>query len=309
MGHKVNVLLSVYMPEPVYLEKQLISLDNQTYEDMEIIIFDDCVEHRCDLKIFEKYLCRKEYRILPYKEKNLGYTKAFEYLVSESNGDYLAFCDQDDIWDTDKIMRCVETLQKDGSSLVATDRRLIDENDKVFCESVRHSSNKIYETWNTGDDIATYNFFTTCAIGMSMVVDGIFARSCIPFSVNTGHDKWMIACACATNGVSYLDEVLISYRRHKNNVSGVMNGISSKKDYEKKRVIPHLKLIKEFKRKYPEYDVHDAYEFAVARKKHNIIKLIKYRKLAPDIAKFEVVLAILPGFMVKYLIELTRKIA
>ena len=39
---KVSVLLSVYRPNQKYLEEQLASLDNQTYENMEILIFDDC---------------------------------------------------------------------------------------------------------------------------------------------------------------------------------------------------------------------------------------------------------------------------
>ena len=50
---KVNVLLSVYNPNRRYLEEQLRSLDNQTYDNMDIIIFDDCVKNRCDQKIFE----------------------------------------------------------------------------------------------------------------------------------------------------------------------------------------------------------------------------------------------------------------
>ena len=35
---KVSVLLSVYRPNQKYLEEQLASLDNQTYENMEILI-------------------------------------------------------------------------------------------------------------------------------------------------------------------------------------------------------------------------------------------------------------------------------
>lgn len=40
---KVDVLMSVYNPDMNYLKEQLISLNNQTYENMEILIFDDCI--------------------------------------------------------------------------------------------------------------------------------------------------------------------------------------------------------------------------------------------------------------------------
>lgn len=43
---------------------------------------------------------------------------------------------------------------------------------------------------------------------MSMVMDTQFVKGCLPFSDNTGHDKWIIACACGK--ISYLDEVLVS---------------------------------------------------------------------------------------------------
>ena len=35
--------------------------------------------------------CKKKYRILPSKKENVGYTKAFEYLVQSSKGKYVAF--------------------------------------------------------------------------------------------------------------------------------------------------------------------------------------------------------------------------
>lgn len=97
-GKKVNILLSVYNPNVTYLVEQLKSIDNQTYPNIELLIFDDCVSKRCDVGIFKKTLNNVKYRILPYKKKNMGYVKAFEYLVEQADGNYIAFCDQDDIW-------------------------------------------------------------------------------------------------------------------------------------------------------------------------------------------------------------------
>lgn len=309
MEKKVDILLSIYNPNLVYLEQQLKSLDSQTYKNIEIVIFDDCVEKRCDLSIFEQCIKNKKYRILPYKETNQGYTKAFEYLVRESCGEYVAFCDQDDIWDDNKIEKCVECLEKEKSLVVTTDRRVIDAVGNVLKESIRHTSGKNYDTWNSYDDIGKYNFFATHTIGMCMVVQGEFVRHTVPFSNHTGHDKWVTACACACGHVSYLDEVLASYRRHGANVSGVMSGVSSKKQYIQDRVIPHLQLIEEFKERYPNYEgIEEALRFAYARKNGNIKEMFRYRYLAPDIAKFEIVLTLMPDFIMRFVIKLLQRV-
>lgn len=305
---KVNVLLSVYNPNRRYLEEQLRSLDNQTYDNMDIIIFDDCVKNRCDQKIFEDCLKKKQYHVLPYKEKNLGYLKAFEYLVKESEGEYIALCDQDDIWTSDKIEKCVDCLEHDDTLLVVTDRKLIDGEGKVLCDSVRHTSKQPHEIWNTGDDIGVRNFFTACAPGMCMVVVGDFARSTLPFSEYTGHDKWLIVCACACGRVSFLDEPLSYYRRYGQNVTGVLAGIKSKKDYDEQRIMPHFELIKEFDKRYPGYEgISRALEFANARLSHNPIALLKNYSIAPNLVKFEVVMAVLPEYIVKILIRFLQK--
>lgn len=306
---KVDVLLSVYNPDPQYLREQLLSLNNQTYQNMEIIIFDDCVTQRCDTEVFKKYLKDKKYRILPYKSKNLGYIKAFENLVKESDGQYIALCDQDDIWLPEKIEECVNCLQKDNTVLVATDRKLIDESGTIYCESVRHSTKVISEHWNTKDDIGVRNFFQACAPGMCMVMDGNFARSTIPFSENTGHDKWLLACANVNGGVSFLDKPLSYYRRSGKNVSGVLVGVADKNDYDEQRILPHLKLVEEFDRRYPGYKGTDlAYQIAYARMNHNIISLIKYRRFIPTLYKFEIILACIPNWVAAYIIKFLHKI-
>ena len=51
---QVDILLAVYNPNEEYLIKQLISLNNQTYPNLKLYIFDDCIKKRCNLDLFEK---------------------------------------------------------------------------------------------------------------------------------------------------------------------------------------------------------------------------------------------------------------
>ena len=87
-------------------------------------------------------------------------------------------------------------------------------------------------------------------------------------------------------------------------------GIESKKDYEQQRVLPNYNLIKDFINKYPDFKDKEALlKFAIARKNHDIKDLYKYRSLAPNIAKFDIILALVPDFLFKTMIQIARKIS
>lgn len=306
---KVDILLSVYNPNISYLRKQLQSLNVQTYANLELIVFDDCVTKRCDITVFEECITAFPWRILPYEDTNLGYTKAFEKLTMASDGDYVAFCDQDDIWMHDKIQKCVEELERNQTLVVATDRKIIDESDQVTCESVRKVSSKPYENWKTFDDIGKYNIFITYAVGMCMVINGELARASIPFSSNTGHDKWIIACACAQGRVSFIEQPLVMYRRHGGNVSGTLKGINCKNDYVKFRVLESLAIINDFENRFPnDKSLYEIKAFANGRKDRKFWTIFKYRYLAPDVAKFDLALFFIPDFLFKPLIKMARSL-
>lgn len=43
------------------------------------------------------------WRITPQNGKRLGYAENFRAAVEETDGDYVFFCDQDDIWEPDRV--------------------------------------------------------------------------------------------------------------------------------------------------------------------------------------------------------------
>lgn len=309
MCKKVDIIMSVYNPNEQYLIKQLKSLNEQDYPNIKIYIYDDCVTKKTNVEIFKKYLTKVDYEVIPSEKNNLGYVLAFEKLTKNTTGDYVAFCDQDDIWFSNKISKSVEVLEKEKTLLVASEKQIIDENDVITKEKSREGSNKNYDNWHSFDDIMKYTTIICYAVGMSMVVDGNFLRSILPFSHNTGHDKWALICASAEGNVSFIEEPLVQYRRHGHNVSGVLVGIESKEDYVKQRVEPNVRLLEDIKKKYPEHkDIKELEKFIYARVTHNIYYLWKYRKLAPDVAKFDMVISLVPRFMFSFFVKIVRKI-
>lgn len=304
---KVNILLSIYDPDINFLRKQLESLNNQTYKNIELLIFDDCVSKRFDRNVIQEIINRFPVKFLPYEDHNLGYSKAFEKLIEYSEGEYIAFCDQDDIWDEHKIEKCVETLKKDHSLMVISDRSIIDINDTIKIKSVRSTVKRKYLRWHTGDDIVKYNIFSCIAPGMSIMMDGPFARTIIPVSKYTGHDKWAICCAGIEGVISYIDEPLVLYRRHGNNVSGVLNGVKNKDDYYQTRVLCQEGLIQDLIKKYPQFiNQTEVIKFSQGRIKKQKLKLIRYAYLSPSVALFELFLSITPNFLFSKLLKIKK---
>lgn len=110
---KVNVLISTYNGEK-YVDEQIQSILDQTYPNIFIYIRDDGSTDNTVEKIKEKY---GKFVILD-EGKNVGFARSFyKLLKSAIDGDYWAFCDQDDIWMPEKIQRAVEWLEKQNNQI------------------------------------------------------------------------------------------------------------------------------------------------------------------------------------------------
>ena len=101
----IAILMAVYEPNMDWLKNQLDSINVQTYSNIRLYIRDDC-----SVTVpFEtiKALASECITELPYSiernDNNLGSNKTFELLTQEAEGEYFAYCDQDDIWHSDKL--------------------------------------------------------------------------------------------------------------------------------------------------------------------------------------------------------------
>ena len=92
----ISIAMATYNGEKFICE-QLDSIMAQTITDWELIVCDD-VSTDSTIAILEEY-AKKDGRILIHKNKvNLGFKRNFEKAISLCSGDYIALCDQDDIW-------------------------------------------------------------------------------------------------------------------------------------------------------------------------------------------------------------------
>ena len=110
---KVNILLATYNGEK-FLKTQLDSLIEQTYENIDIYVRDDCSTDNT-VEFIKNYIesnkSGKRIILLENNGVNLRPPKSFYQIARECEpAEYYAFCDQDDVWYPDKIKWAVEEL-------------------------------------------------------------------------------------------------------------------------------------------------------------------------------------------------------
>lgn len=93
---KFSVVVPLYNKEN-YISETLRSVLNQSYQDFEVIVVDDCSTDSS----LEKVNALTDVRIKIVKhEKNKGLSASRNTGIKMSNADYIAFLDADDLWKT-----------------------------------------------------------------------------------------------------------------------------------------------------------------------------------------------------------------
>lgn len=114
---KKSVAMATYNGEAFIIE-QLESIRTQTVSVDEVRICDDQSKD-ATVQIVQQYI--EEHHLAPdwsitINEKNLGYASNFMKAVSLTDGDIVFFCDQDDIWVTDRVEK-MSNIMKENSRI------------------------------------------------------------------------------------------------------------------------------------------------------------------------------------------------
>lgn len=217
----VCILLSAYNGE-AYIMEQLDSLKAQKGVDISVVVRDDGSSDRTQ-SILERY--QRDGLLSWYSGENKGWADSFMDLLSKApDADYYAFCDQDDIWIEDKLLRAVECLDRIAGGM------------KMYCSNLT-----FFDGASTAGPIRkghlSYNkytcLFSNIALGNTIVFDGELRNlvtSHLPKRV-PAHDLWVYQCAMYFGTVIYDDESRILYRQHQNNQVGI-----KRSSWERRRV-------------------------------------------------------------------------
>ncbi|PFP30852.1 glycosyl transferase family 2 [Bacillus sp. AFS073361] len=220
---EVIILLSTYNGER-YLPEQLDSLLNQSYKNWKCIIRDDGSSDNT-LKIIESYIVKyPNYFSLVNDGENLGACESFIKLFSVSEGSYFMFCDQDDVWKTNKIKKTIlkmKELESKFSSdiplLVHSDLEIVNDSLQTIAPSMFH-----YQKLNSSSKKLNQLLVQNNITGCTMMINSAFKNYIRNSNVNEiiMHDWWFGLIAAAFGQIGFVSDSLILYRQHGANVVG-----------------------------------------------------------------------------------------
>lgn len=216
MEDVVDILLTTYNTNLEYLKKQIDSILNQTYKNINLIISDDDSTNKEVQKILKEYES-KDLRIILYiQEKNLGYNKNFEYLLKQSKADYIMFSDHDDVWYPEKVEKSLKVLKEKNVDMVYCNCHQINENGEIIKEN--YFKYKNVPLINKYSKLA----LSRCVgIGCSQIITKDVINRMIPFTDQVIAHDWLASfISNELKGMAYIEEPLFGYRLHNSNVFG-----------------------------------------------------------------------------------------
>lgn len=202
----ISVCMATYNGEK-YLKNQLDSILSLLKEEDEVIVSDDGSLDKT-INILNSYT-DKRIKVFKNTDKK-GVIGNFENAINKSSGDYIFLSDQDDVWVKGKVKRIIQELHK--ADLVISDAFIIDKNNvkqsKSFFELNKTKPGFINNIINGG------------YLGCAMAFKKEIKEYVLPFPKKIAmHDLWIGSLVSLKGDVAFIDDKLILYRRHDNNVS------------------------------------------------------------------------------------------
>ena len=146
-----------YYKKDVFIDKTIESILNQTYQDIEILIIDDELNEQSSKVL--KNLSDRDKRIkILLNEKNLGAGLSRNKGIEMATGEYIAFCDCDDLWSQFKLEEQLNFMKKFKADFTYTAYQIIDKKGKIIGER------------SAKDNISFIELLSSCDIGLSTVM-------------------------------------------------------------------------------------------------------------------------------------------
>ena len=223
MGRTVHVVLPVYRPNLKYLSEQIKSLQAQTFRGVFVHFV---VADLSSLSLIEECATCLQLRYAVHMPKTeLSAYASFQFGIEEalscaSEQDFIALCDQDDIWRPDKLAVLVERIVALDVSMVHSDASIISSDGKKTAESMF-----AYEGRYANSTLRSI-LYRNVVTGMTSLFSLELARAALPFPKQNGtffhHDTWLALLAKSLRGIHFVSEPLVAYRQHEDNVVGAV---------------------------------------------------------------------------------------
>lgn len=232
MQDKVSVITPSWNSEK-YIVETIKSVQNQTYQNWEMIIVDDCSTDRT-VDIVEA-IAKEEPRVRIIRQAvNSGAAKARNRSLGEATGRFIAYLDADDIWKPDKLNMQVSFMKSKRCGFFCASYEVIDDAGEPLNKQVHMLPELDYAGFLTNNLLQT--------VGIMVDTEIVEKKYLEMPDIRRRQDAatWLQVLKAGYKCYG-LDVVLAEYRRTKNSLSS--NKVKAVKgEWSLYRDIEHLSI-------------------------------------------------------------------
>jgi glycosyltransferase involved in cell wall biosynthesis len=207
----VSIILCTFNGEN-FLQPQLDTLAQQSYKHIEFICSDNDSTDST-LQILREWCTKDKNRFL-FTCNEKGLNKNFFSAISKAKGEYIIFCDQDDIWHTNKVDELITFhLKNDQASLIYC-------LSKPFQDIKPENFNyKYHQLPLEGKDVKR-TLLSCFVLGHNICISSkIIKQIPIPENENVAFDWWIVVSAMCLGEIKCLPKALTLWRKHSFNTT------------------------------------------------------------------------------------------
>lgn len=220
----ISIVMSTYNGER-YLREQVESILLSTVKDIELLICDDGSKDGT-MEMLKTYEEAYPQLIHIHKnEKNVGYTLNFLRGALRAKGDYIMFCDQDDVWKAEKVEKTLDKMKqlekssgKDAPLAIFTDALVVDEQLNPIHKSF-FASSKLNPRKTDLAHILMENKLIGCTVMFNRALCNVLKEASLPSQARY-HDWWVALIASTMGKIDFFPDTTLLYRQHGRNVVG-----------------------------------------------------------------------------------------
>lgn len=216
----VSVIIPCYNGEK-FIGEAIESVVNQTYKNWELIVVDDGSTDNSEKIINQYFTADKRIQFIQHK-KNKGIPSTRNTGIKISNGEYIAFLDQDDLWMKEKLELFIEEFSRYDSKvgIIFSDFKI------VFADNIISKKYKKVNYYKI-QKLSKRDFIKKLFMGnfIKSASQVVLRKECfnklglLDEKLHGGDDYDFWLRAAGEFNFKYLDIPLTEYRFHKENTS------------------------------------------------------------------------------------------
>lgn len=204
---KISIVVPMYNTKFSYFVELIDSINNQTYQNFEVCLADS--SKIPDVQI-QKYIQELNSSKIVYKNisQNLGISENTNVAISFSTGDYVAFCDHDDVISIDALYEVVKAINSSDADFIYTDEDILE-------NGIR--KNPHFKPDFSPDLLTSYNYICHLCVVKRKLLDevGLLNKE---FDGAQDYDFVLRATEKAKN-IVHIPKVLYHWRAHESSTS------------------------------------------------------------------------------------------